>query len=280
MKKYIYIISAISTILLSVVSCTPSYYYTQVASPNNNLSRKPGGDFVFENDSLWIAYMFGGENAPIYVSIGNKLEEPLFIDWNQSSLLIGDQRYPYIQTKQTFDLQKIQQTDSVIKSRETMYPSTTAGAKLNQLLPQGIESIPAGYNFSGVLAWINPDVVAYQERKKYVKHKIVNKNGQVHSVKKLNFEENDSPLRFSSIISYHFGNSTTKNADLFSDFYVKNVIKSSTSPQQMNQELVKRNDVFYTYIPPNPATAQIIGATAVTMGFIILDATLSRNNDY
>lgn len=160
MKNKIYLLCILIFVL---VSCNPSYYYTQLSSPNSNLSRKPGGDFVYENDSLWIAYMFGGENAPIYISIGNKLDKPLFIDWNKSTLLIGDQRYPYINTKQSFDLQKIGLEQE--SGRETMYPSTTAGAKLNQLLPEGIESIPPGYNFSGVLAWINPDVVAYQANK-------------------------------------------------------------------------------------------------------------------
>ena len=274
MKNRIYLLSIL---ILVLVSCSPSYYYTQLSSPNSNLSRKPGGDFVFENDSLWIAYMFGGENAPIYISIGNKLDKPLFIDWNKSTLLIGDQRYPYIQTKQSFDLQKI---DKQGAERETMYPSTTAGAKLNQLLPEGIESIPAGYNFSGVLAWINPDVVAYQANKKYQKHKIATINGEANGAKKLNFEENDSPLRFSSIISYHFGEPDAPNENLFSDFYVKNVIKTILSPTEITTSLAKRNDIFYTYIPPNPATAQIIGATAITMGFIVLDATLSNNNSY
>lgn len=262
---------------MGIVSCSPSYYYTQISSPNDYLSRKPSGDFVFENDSLWIAYMFGGENAPISISIGNKLDVPLFVDWNQSFLLIGEKRYPYVETKKTSNLQKTEIAENFKEPSVTEYPSTSAGKNINKILPQGIEVIPSGYSFNATLAWINPDVEAYQQNKRYQKHKIANKKGEMMRAKKLNFDEVDSPLRFSSIISYNFED-TTPMENFFSDFYVKNVIKTSLSPKDLNSLLIDKGDIFYTYIPPNYAAGEIIGATVLTMGFVVLDATLSKNS--
>lgn len=255
-------------------SCSSKYYYTQLASPNKEMSRKANGDFVYENDSLWIAYMFGGENAPVILSIGNKLDKPLYIDWNKSYLLVGDQRYRYIETKQAFSLQNL---DSLETENMVEYPSVLAGSKLNTILPDGIEYIPANYVGSGVLAWINPDVIGYQQNKKYEKHKIANKKGIWKNAKRLNFEESDSPLKFSSVISYYYGNPISRQS-FYSDFYVKNVIQTSISPADINPGLTGRGDIFFTHIQPDYSAAQVIGATAITMGLIVVDAVVSSPN--
>ena len=48
------------------------------------------GDFVQENDTVRISYRFWGENAPVTITIYNKLDEPLYVDWGRSALIIDD----------------------------------------------------------------------------------------------------------------------------------------------------------------------------------------------
>ena len=40
--------------------------------------------FVIENDTAKIVYSFQGYNLPVTVQIYNKLDQPLYVDWNQS----------------------------------------------------------------------------------------------------------------------------------------------------------------------------------------------------
>ncbi|SDM25771.1 hypothetical protein SAMN05421823_111241 [Catalinimonas alkaloidigena] len=53
--------------------------------------------FVVETDTLLLTYNFSGEGGPVAISIYNKLNHPLFIDWRQSSLIVGGQVFPYVE---------------------------------------------------------------------------------------------------------------------------------------------------------------------------------------
>ncbi|MCD8263001.1 MAG: hypothetical protein LUD02_01640 [Tannerellaceae bacterium] len=78
MKKILFASGLVVILFLS--SCS-SYYYATLDSTDRTGAKNMHGDFVIENDTLTILYSFHGENAPVYVTVYNKLEEPLFVDW-------------------------------------------------------------------------------------------------------------------------------------------------------------------------------------------------------
>lgn len=68
-------------VLLS--ACT-KYQYVFVDS---HLKQNEKKEYIVENDTVTIKYSFAGINFPITLSIYNKLERPLYIDWGRSVVI-------------------------------------------------------------------------------------------------------------------------------------------------------------------------------------------------
>ena len=84
-----------------LASC--SKYQINTVSSTTTKKDLNSGDFIFENDTLAIVYRFNGQNAPLRIQIKNKLNDPLYIDWKRSSLIVKDQAINYMGNKIKID---------------------------------------------------------------------------------------------------------------------------------------------------------------------------------
>lgn len=98
MKK-IMTLMLIFVCVLITSSCTSTYFYSSLNVMEEEVVKVDNGDFLFENDSLWIAHCFKGEDAPIQITIFNKLDVPLYVDWSRSALILNNTPYPYSKEK-------------------------------------------------------------------------------------------------------------------------------------------------------------------------------------
>ena len=57
------------------------------------MDKNKENEFVFENDSVRINYEFSGQNFRVKYNIFNKLNKPLYINWDNSSVAINDEEY-------------------------------------------------------------------------------------------------------------------------------------------------------------------------------------------
>ena len=73
--------------VIGFVSCQSTYFFSSLKTTDRYMEKVENGDFLLENDSLWIAYCFKGENAPIRITVFNKMTKPLYVDWAQSALV-------------------------------------------------------------------------------------------------------------------------------------------------------------------------------------------------
>ena len=87
MKKWMFLV-CLSGMLLSLSSCS-SYYYSTLASNDRSGRYDVNKDFVIDNDSVCIIYNFHGEDGPVLVTVQNKMDEPLFVDWQMPFLSKG-----------------------------------------------------------------------------------------------------------------------------------------------------------------------------------------------
>src|SRR5947209_4687068 len=90
MKKNI-LLSVI--VILSLTSCS-IYQYATIESSTMNKNEKK--EFVTENDTLRLVYNFNGINAPINITVQNKLNVPISIDWQRSALIVNDTAISYV----------------------------------------------------------------------------------------------------------------------------------------------------------------------------------------
>jgi hypothetical protein len=57
---------------------------------DSHLKQNEKKEFITENDTIMIKYSFAGENFPITLTIFNKLNRPLYIDWARSVVVINN----------------------------------------------------------------------------------------------------------------------------------------------------------------------------------------------
>ena len=81
---YLFVFAAL---LLGLSACS-SYYYSMLNSNDPVGEKNERGDFVQENDTVRISYRFWGENAPVTITIYNKLDEPLYVDWAKLTITL------------------------------------------------------------------------------------------------------------------------------------------------------------------------------------------------
>lgn len=81
---------------LSVVAC---FFYScatyQYATVDSSLPKTNDGAIYYENDSLRITWSFKGEGCPVAVSLLNKTDVALEIDWDKSVLLLDGDTLSY-----------------------------------------------------------------------------------------------------------------------------------------------------------------------------------------
>ena len=82
-------------------SCS-TYYYSTLSSTEGLVEKDDFGDFIYENDSVKVVYSFFGYNLPIKILVINNSNQPLYVDWQRSALILNDMATNYKQNKVTF----------------------------------------------------------------------------------------------------------------------------------------------------------------------------------
>lgn len=83
----------LTLLIVTTYSCTPAKVAT-LSSQNVELKKSA---FVFENDTVKIAYRFWADNGIMDFDIYNKLSQPIYFDWKNSAFIPNDQMVSYWQ---------------------------------------------------------------------------------------------------------------------------------------------------------------------------------------
>lgn len=71
------------------MSCMSSRYIT---IDSDQLKKDEASNIIYVTDSLTITYSFQGNGIPVRLNIENKSENPLFVDWSNSMVIMNGQR--------------------------------------------------------------------------------------------------------------------------------------------------------------------------------------------
>ena len=260
-----------ATILLSLLlfsSCASTFFYTKVDTETPLLEKVENGDFLYENDSLWIAYSFRGEDAPIEITVGNKLDEPLYVDWDRSVLILDGTAYSYNTGK----------IESSLISSSVSYRDWIWGNEIARGVIEGTSTIPKHISFIPPKTMINHSSLRLAARfdeigkENYSNGKLVNSRGDVSKIKRINYDVEDSPLRFSSYLTIY--NSKNEPIIYTSDFYISTLLKTQIKPEDLPDDMAERGDVFYQYKKANNTGWHILGSIAIVTTSVALDVML------
>ncbi|MFD2572789.1 hypothetical protein ACFSUS_19265 [Spirosoma soli] len=78
--------------IVTLTACTPKAQL--VTLRGNNVQPAPEG-LVLDNDTLTLRYNFSSERGQMHISLVNKLNKPLYVDWKRSAFIIGQDKLDY-----------------------------------------------------------------------------------------------------------------------------------------------------------------------------------------
>ena len=92
LKQLHKLLLTISTILL-MASCHQTYY--QVLETLSTDAKINSSNNAYETNELKVSYNFWSNGGDVYFQLTNKLDVPIYIDWNKSHLIYNGVSYDY-----------------------------------------------------------------------------------------------------------------------------------------------------------------------------------------
>lgn len=243
MKRPLLFIASI--LLLS--SCT-QYQYLTVSG--ENIAKNDKYEFISENDTVKVQYSFA-DNGKVGIVLYNKSSQPLEIDWRKSAVIVDGKAYGYYNPNAaitaTVERDSLRWQQKFRRFGDHLYLASVNGSVLidepSQFIP------PASFIYKEPLVLpVNGIDNLREEGLKKESVQLAHDTGGVMSVsyKKAQFARDSSPVRFRSYITLRSGSSgSQKEFTVEHNFYVSEVWKTSSGPDDFPSEAVKRSDRFY-----------------------------------
>ena len=111
-------------LLATLTACSPKI---QVVTLRGSNVRSTDEGLVLDNDTLTLRYNFASERGLMTISLANKLNRPLYVDWKRSSFIIGQKTFYYWDDVANVNLATSGYTYRYGKSNVSSTSSSTAG---------------------------------------------------------------------------------------------------------------------------------------------------------
>lgn len=222
-----HLLPCIAAIVLLASSCA-RYQMSTISSPNAFTSDENGG-FVTENDSLKIAYSFTGRNAPISIYVYNKLDEPLYVDWQRSALVYNDSTISYIPA--ATHLSGSIDATSFGTSRNIAFTSGAIDAAV--ALPKYVEFVPPhAFIRRALLELATQPFNNIPDSQLHTVYSIPSAADNWRTKgKKATFTASNTPLKFSSYLTIYSNNSSPHIYRQM--FYISELINTHVNPASL-----------------------------------------------
>jgi hypothetical protein len=168
-------------------------------------------EYICENDTILIRYNFNGENFPVTVSIFNKLQKPLYLDWSRTVIIYNNE-----EVKDAFNGNE---------STSYIAPQSTITVSSRMLQNHFFEILPSDSLYKTKISTVDGNKM----------------------VKTVSFKSNTTPVYFRSIVTL----STLKDmSDAFyfeNPFWIADIYQTSTQPSSLitnsvNQFYINKNN--------------------------------------
>ncbi|RFZ92631.1 hypothetical protein D0C36_14540 [Mucilaginibacter conchicola] len=233
-----------------LASCS-KYQLNVISSTTGKEPNKQTGNYEFENDSVRISYSFYGADAPVTVNVFNKLNEPLYIDWQKSALVIGDKAISYVPDNIKLNgsisadsyTYRGNNNNSVISNPTYTNGSINATANLPKtttFLPPHTQSTNTTLRLANGFIQV-PDTAFHKIR-------MIENFADTVKLTKVNtalFNESNSPLAFRSYLTTYTVADGKNIPVVYEDkFYVSRTLNTGSDPRYLREFNRQRGDYF------------------------------------
>ena len=194
-------------------------------------------------------YHFTDYKGKVGISIYNKSGQPLEVDWKKSAVIVDGKAYSYfnpnLAIEATIQREPLSQQQRFARLGDPVYLASINGSVF---IDQPTEFIP-----QASFIYKEPLVLPLQQiqnlpEERAVKASLNLAQTVVVPYKKIAFAKDSLPVRFRSYLTLRIGNSAAqKEFTVEHNFYVSEVWKTSSVPDDFPTEAIKRGDRFYLW---------------------------------
>lgn len=213
-----------------LVSCGPTQHFV-VSSPQ--AVQNENKEFYIENDSVKITYSFRGWRVPLFISVNNKLGQPVQIDWSRSAFILNNRPVSY-HTRE-FLITGDVRVDSSSRTYNGQVKGRVTADEAMQFLPPNT-SIARNFPVLPSETW-SYDKFIKAERVSEKKER-----GKIFKYKKLAFSAAASPLVFRSYLTLIYPEG--KEMHLDHHFYVSEVWQTWSGSGFANSGYAQNGNIF------------------------------------
>ena len=225
--------------LLLLTACSPN---VQVVTLRGSNVKPTTEGLVLDTDTLTLRYSFASERGQMNISLFNKLNQPLYVDWKRSSFIIGQKTFDYWN-----DVSNINLSGSSTSSKYGRYTLGNINLRGSISREDAVSFIPPKTKISRRQFVVLPDGKAPLSGKpKIVQEQYRHNPNQKEpiSVSIYDYSADQSPFRFRNYLTL----STDK--DFKNEFYIDTQFWASDiriMPKGQSMDIVtrKQNGIAY-----------------------------------
>jgi hypothetical protein len=259
-----------TVVLFLCISCA-TYQYSTVSSVSVALNDKR--EFVIENDSLRLVYNFSGFNAPVNITIQNKLSVPVYIDWQRSALIVNDKAISYVPAEMKINGGFYSSSYNPSNTGNN-YGTTSGRIHATASLPPSVDFMPPQTYLTKKTLYITNSFMENIPETAFHREKYMAVEGFTVPVKRATFTDTTSPLRFRSFLTVMVGESSNKPLNLEHSFYVSELMTTMTGPADMHLNNTNKGNIFFTRKTKNAG----VGLGVIAISTIVAAAAVGSGN--
>jgi hypothetical protein len=226
MTKSVLKLSLIALVFLQLLSSCKKYQYVSVVGDSY---RADINENIIETDSVLISYRYNGKGCPLKVNVVNRLNQPLYVDWSKSSVIINGQRFSL-----WMDASSIKTNTESVEYQWSKDISTTSSSTNGVIVKnERVSFIPphSGVVYQTPFAlfkiWIElPDTTTF--KRVPIATEVESMNAKLYS-----FTRDNSPLVFRSFLTISTNEQFTNPRFFDNTFWITNIIETQASPDNL-----------------------------------------------
>ena len=239
-------ISILLVIVATLFTTGCTYQYATVSSTMNQSDQS---GFVTENDSVQISYKFTGRNCPIQISVYNKSDKPLYIDWKKSAVIVDMKSYTYWRDEAVFNAES---KSSQVKWSDVFSTTTTTTTTSGTITkPESLVFIPPHAGIEVSMVSIKQDPFRFSPDETPEKVDLKKTSSVTYSGTIRYFDEQHTPFRYRSYLTLSYDDTFKNSFAAENEFWVSEIVQTTASPKTIPDRGMAANTFHIEYFPTN-----------------------------
>lgn len=259
------IILPIFFLSVSLSSCQTYQYLTVTGS---NIKQDSSYQFVAENDTLLVQYNFNGYNGPVQLSVYNKMDKPLYVNWSKSAIISNDKACSFYSPDQ-----QLNGTTNATEWQWNRDFSTQTGLVQATIKGQkGVDFIPPHSWMEKSLVFILNGFIE-EIPKEQMSKRHIDGNAQMPRAKTIDFSREASPVNFRTYLTFSTGNGDTDEFYMEHQFYVSQLFLSTLNPAAFSIVQNQGNRFYTSRASGFTKGAGVLAGVGLVSGLVIAAAS-------